>query len=152
MSTLKERITDETKAALLSGDRFVGETLRNLKAAILNEEVATGKRAEGLEDTEIEKVIAKEVKKRLESAKIYRDNNRPELADPEEKEVEVLRQYLPAQLSEDELRAIVEQKAKELNAQGPQAMGQLIGAVKASVGNSADGAVIARLVKEVITK
>ena len=62
---LKERIAEEMKAALLGGDRFVGETLRNLKAAVLNEEVATGKREEGLSDEEIEKVVAKEVKKRI---------------------------------------------------------------------------------------
>ena len=60
---LKEQINDEMKAALLGGNRFVGETLRNLKAAILNEEVATGKRDEGLSDADIEKVIAREVKK-----------------------------------------------------------------------------------------
>ena len=86
---LKERIATEMKAALLGGDRFVGETLRNLKAAVLNEEVATGKREEGLSDEEIEKVVAKEVKKRIESAKIYRDNARPELAEPEEREMAI---------------------------------------------------------------
>jgi len=149
---LKERITNEMKAALLSGDRFVGETLRNLKAAILNEEVASGKRDEGLADAEIEKVIAKEVKKRLESAKIYRDNNRPELAEPEEKEAEILKQYLPQQLDEAELRAIIEQKVAELGVSGPAAMGQVIGAVKASVGNTADGAMIAGIVKETLNK
>lgn len=152
MVTLKERITNEMKAALLSGDRFVGETLRNLKAAILNEEVASGKREEGLADADIEKVIAKEVKKRLESAKIYRENDRPELADPEEKEAEILKQYLPQQLDESELRAIVEQKVAELDVSGPAAMGQVIGAVKASVGNSADGAMIAQIVKETLNK
>ena len=135
------------KAALLGGDRFVGETLRNLKAAILNEEVASGKRDEGLDDAEIEKVVAREVKKRLESAKIYRDNARPELAEPEEKEAEVLKQYLPAQMSEAEIRSIVEKKIAELGASGPAAMGQVIGAVKAEVGNSADGATIATIVK-----
>ena len=89
VGALKQRIADEMKAALLGGDRFVGETLRNLKAAILNEEVATGKRDEGLSDEAVEKVIAREVKKRGESAKLYRENNRPELAEPEEAEAEV---------------------------------------------------------------
>ena len=93
---LKEQISDEMKAALLGGNRFVGETLRNLKAAILNEEVAQGKRDEGLSDADIEKVIAREAKKRVESAKVYRDNNRPELAEPEEQELAILQQYLDA--------------------------------------------------------
>lgn len=150
--TLKERINDEMKAALLSGNRFFGETLRNLKAAILNEEVAAGKRDEGLSDEEVEKVIAREVKKRIESAKIYRDNDRPELAEPEEREMEVLRQFLPEQLGEDELRAMIEAKIAELGVSGPQAMGQVIGAVKQQAGNTADGALVARLVKETLTK
>ena len=126
---LKARIKDEMKAALLSGDRFVGETLRNLTAAILDEEVKLGKRDEGLSDEEIEKVVAREVKKRNESAKIYRDNNRPDLAEPE-------------------LAAIIEAKIAELSVTGPQAMGQVIGAVKKQVGNAADGAAIARIVKQ----
>lgn len=150
MVSLKQRITDETKAALLGGDRFVGETLRNLKAAILDVEVAEGKREQGLSDVEIEKVIAREVKKRNESAKIYRDNDRPELAEPEEKEAEILKQYLPAQLGEDELRKIVEQKVSEMGVSGPAAMGQVIGAVKAQVGNTADGALIAAIVKSTL--
>lgn len=147
---LKERIADEMKAALLGGDRFVGETLRNLKAAILNEEVATGTRDSGLSDEAIEKVIAREVKKRTESAKLYRDNGRTDLAEPEEREIEVLQRYLPAQLSEDEIRTAVTAKVKELGVSGPADMGKVIGAVKAELGNAADGATIARIVKEVI--
>ena len=147
MATLEERITNDTKTALLSGNRFAGETLRNLRAAILNEEVATNKRDEGLTDAEVEKIIAKEVKKRAESAKVYRDNSRPELAEQEENEAEVLKQYLPEQMDEAELLAIVEQKVAELGATGPAAMGQVIGEVKAVVGNRADGATIANIVK-----
>jgi len=149
---LKERITDEMKAALLGGNRFVGDTLRNLRGAILDEEVASGKRDEGLTDEEIEKVVAREIKKRRESAKIYRDNGRPELADPEEQEAAVLQQYLPEQLSEEEIQAIIETKITELGASGPQAMGQVIGAVKKEVGNTADGALIATLTKRALTK
>jgi uncharacterized protein YqeY len=149
---LKERIADEMKAALLGGNRFAGETLRNLKAAILNEEVAQGKRESGLSDEEIEKVIAREVKKRTESAKLYRENDRSDLAEPEEQEIEVLSAYLPAQLGDDELRVVIQQKIAELGADGPQMMGHVIGAVKAAVGNTADGAVIAQLVKQELTK
>lgn len=145
---LKEQIQNDMKAALLGGDRFVGDVLRNLKAAILNEEVATGKRDEGLDDAEIEKVIAREVKKRSESAALYEQNGRAELADNERKESEVLVKYLPEQLSEEKLREIVEAKVAELGASGPQAMGQVIGAVKKEVGNAADGATLARIVKE----
>ena len=83
--SLAEQIQNDMKVALLGGDRFVGETLRNLKAAILNEEVATNKRDEGLADDEIEKIVAREVKKRTESIAPYEQNDRPELAEVERK-------------------------------------------------------------------
>lgn len=147
---LKDTIQNDMKAALLSGDRFVGDTLRNLKAAILDEEVKQNKRDEGLSDEEIEKVIAREVKKRNESIAIYEQNGRPELAETERKEAEVLAKYLPEQLGEDQIREIVTAKIAELGVSGPQAMGQVIGAVKAQVGNTADGALIAKIVKETL--
>ena len=148
--SLAEQIQADTKAALLGGDRFVGDTLRNLKAAILNEEVASGKRDEGLSDDEIEKIIAREVKKRHESITLYEQNGRPELAEEERKEADVLKKYLPAQVGEDEIRTAVEAKIAELGVSGPQAMGQVIGSVKQQFGNTADGATLARIVKETL--
>lgn len=148
---LKDQIQNDLKAALLGGDRFSGDVLRGLKAAILNEEVAAGKRDEGLGDDEIEKVIAREVKKRNESATLYDQNDRSELADNERKEIEVLSKYLPEQLSEEKLREIVAAKIAELGASGAQSMGQVIGAVKQQVGTAADGATLARIVKELLT-
>ena len=148
---LKQRIQDDLKAALLGGDRFVGETLRGLKAAILNEEVALGKRDEGLDDTEIEKIVAKEVKKRNESATLYEQNGRAESATDERREAEIMSAYLPKQLSEDEVKAVIEAAVKQLGANGMSDMGKVIGVVKAKVGNTADGALIAKLVKEQLT-
>lgn len=145
---LANRIQDDLKAALLGGDRFRGEVLRNLKAALLNEEVATGKREEGLSDDEAERVIAREVKKRYESIKLYDQNDRPELADVEKKELVVLEEYLPQQLSESEIAAVVTSTIDEMGATGMQSMGLVIKAVKEKVGNTADGATLARLVKE----
>lgn len=149
---LKERITDEMKAALLGGDRFVGEVLRGLKAAILNEEVAQGKRETGLSDQEVEKIIAKEVKKRNESAKMYNDNGRSDLAEPEKKEAEVLSRYLPEQLTEEQIEQIIDEQLKAMPDVDIKMMGQVIGAVKAKAGNSVDGAILARMVKAKLTK
>lgn len=151
MSALAKRIADEMKAALLGGDRFRGDVLRNIKAALLNEEVATGKRDSGLSDAEVETVLAREVKKRLESASMYRDNGRAELAEPEEAEAAILREFLPKQLSDDELRAVVVRVAEAMQA-GPAQMGQVIGAVKQEVGTAADGAAIAAMVKTIVMK
>ena len=147
---LKARIDDDLKAALLGRQSFVAQTLRGLKAVILNEEVASGKRDEGLADSEIETIIAREVKKRNESITLYEQNGRAELAEDEKKEAEILSAYLPEQLSDDALKAIITAKIDQLGVSGPQAMGQVIGAVKAQVGTSAAGATIARLVKEAL--
>lgn len=149
---LKQRIENDLKAALLGGDRFVTETLRTLKAAILNEEVAQNKRDTGLGDEEMEKIIAKEVKKRHEAAALYDQNMREDSAADERREAEILSTYLPEQLSEPELKTIVDAKVAELSASGPQMMGQVIGAVKKEVGNRADGAMVAQLVKQALTK
>ena len=151
MPALKARIAEEMKAALLGRHRFRGDVLRNLKAAVLNEEVALGQRDEGLSDTEVEKVVAREVKKRKESAELYRANGRAELAEPEEKEAAILQEFLPKQLSEDEIRAMVEAAVADLDATMQQ-MGQVIGAVKAKAGNAADGALIAKITKETLVK
>jgi len=148
---LKQRIESDLKAALLGGDRFVGETLRGLKAAILNEEVAQNKRDAGLEDTVIEQIIAKEVKKRNESAAIYEQNQREDSAADERREAEILSRYLPKQLSEAELKTVVDAKVAELGATDIKMMGQVIGAVKKDVGNAADGAMVSKLVKEVLS-
>jgi len=147
---LKDTIQNDMKAALLGGNRFEGDVLRNLKAAILNEEVATGKRETGLSDAEIEKIIAREVKKRHESVKLYEANDRAELADEENKEIAVLSTYLPQQLSEDEIRDIAKIVIESMDNVGPSLMGQVIGGVKAKVGNTADGATVARVVKELL--
>ncbi|MEP7205251.1 MAG: GatB/YqeY domain-containing protein [Candidatus Saccharibacteria bacterium] len=147
---LKEQVNNDLKAALLGGNRFAGEVLRGLKAAILNEEVAQNKRDEGLDDEAIQKIVAREVKKRNESATIYVQAARPELAETERTEAVVLMAYLPVQLSDDEIMTVVTRLAQASGATGPSAMGQLIGAVKKELGNSADGATIARLVKNAL--
>lgn len=149
---LKQRIDDDLKAALLERRRFETEVLRGLKAAILNEEVATGTRDEGLSDAEVEKVVAREVKKRQESAQLYEDNGREESAADERREAEVLQRFLPQQLTESEIVEVVEQTIEEIGAAGMQSMGMVIGAVKQKVGNTADGATVARIVKEKLPK
>ncbi len=149
---LKQQIQDDMKAALLGGNRFEGDTLRNLKAAILNEEVAHGKRDDGLQDDEIEKIIAREVKKRRESITLYEQNGREELAENEKNEIAVLEKYLPELLSEDEIRATVDEVIANMGDVSMQQMGQVIGAVKGKLGNAADGSMVATVVKEQLAK
>lgn len=149
---LKEKINDDIKAALLGGNRFRAEVLKSLKASILNQEIANNKRENGLDDSEIEQVISKEVKKRQESANIYENAGRLEIAEKERSEAQVLIEYLPEQLSENDLIIVINRIISELNVLEISQIGQVIGAVKKELGNSADGAIIARLAKEALNK
>lgn len=147
---LKDQINNDLKAAMLGGDRFACDVLRGLKAVILNEEVAQNKREEGLDDSVIEQLIARDIKKRNESATIYDNAGRPELAENERAEAKIISNYQPKQLSEDEVMIIIKKTIGDMGASGPSAMGQVIGAVKKEVGNSADGSMIAKLVKDAL--
>ena len=150
--TLKQRIADDTKAALLGRHRFVSQTLSGLKAAILNEEVAQNKREEGLDETTLEQIIAREVKKRNESIKMYLQGGRQDLADVEQDEIDVIKVYLPEQLNESDIQSLVDEAIDATNAATMADMGKVIGAVKAKAGNSADGALVAQLVKKALIK
>ena len=149
---LQSQIDNDVKAALLGGDRFRVEVLRGLKAVILNEAVTKGKRDEGLDDATIEQLIAKEVKKRHDSVQQYTAAGRPELAEAEAKEAAVLEEYLPEQLSDADIQKTIDEIITTLGATDMKQMGQVIGAVKAKLGNAADGGTIARLVKAALQK
>jgi len=145
---LKQRLQDDVKQAMLARDAGRLECLRGLKSAILYAEVAAGKRQEGLDDDEIIALFAKEAKKRQESADLYTQGGSPERADKELAEKAIIEEYLPEQMTEAELVALIDEVVAETGVAGPQAMGQVIGAVKGKAGSVADGALIARLVKE----
>ena len=147
---LKEQINSDLKAALLGGDRFTGEVLRGLKSVILDEEVKQNKREEGLDDTTIEQLIAREIKKRHDSASQYEAAGRPELSETELKEAAVITAYLPTQVSKEDILVVIKKTISQLNVTNMAGMGQVIGAVKAELGNSADGSTIARLVKDAL--
>lgn len=147
---LKQQIQDDLKTAMLGGDRLVTEVLRGLKSTILYEEVAQNKRETGLSDEEVEKLLARESKKRTESAALFKQGGNLASSEKELAEKEIIARYLPKQMDEAELRSVVEQVVSELGVSGPQAMGQVIGAVRAKVGSRADGALIAKVVKEII--
>lgn len=144
---LKDTINADLKAAMLARDTLKTQTLQGLKSAILYEEVAKKIRDTGLDDAQIEQLIAREVKKRDEAAELFERGGNQQSADKERAEKDVLNAYLPAQLSEREVEAVVKDVLSELKPEGPKDMGRVIGAVKAKVGMSADGALVAKLVK-----
>lgn len=146
--SIKQQLDADLKAALLSGDKVLATTLRGLKGAVLNVEIAKGIRDTGLGDQEVIELFGKEAKKRQESADLYVQGGNQEKADAELAEKEVIQKYLPAQLSDAELDAIVSEVVTAVGGASKETMGQIIGQVKARVGAQADGGRIAAAVKE----
>jgi uncharacterized protein YqeY len=145
---LEQQLEQDIKAALLARDSVKATTLRGLKATLLNEKVAQGKRESGLTDEEVYPILAKQAKQRQESADLFKQGGNQEKAEAELVEKAIIEAYLPQQLNETEIVKLIDQVIAQTGANGMQAMGQVIGAVKAKTGASADGSVIARLVKE----
>ena len=145
---LEEMIDRDLKDAMLGKRGAEVTVLRGLKSVILDAEVASGRREGGLPDVEIEKLIVKEVKKRKEAIAMYEAGGRGDLVESEKSELEILQRYLPKQLSEDEVREMVDGVLANIGEGEIVNMGKVIGEVKMLVGNGADGAMVAKIVKE----
>lgn len=145
---LKQKIDQALKEAMLSGDKVRVSVLRGLKSAVLYEEVASGKKETGLSDVEIETVLARESKKRLESIELYKQGGSQDKASAEEAERAIINEFLPKPLTPDQIAEAVKKHIELLGASSPADMGKVIGAVKSDLGNSADGAQIAEVVKK----
>lgn len=139
MSELKDQITADMVASMKARDKATTGALRMLKAAIQTEEVS-GEKHE-LDDAEVLRVIEREIKKRRESADVYRDAGRDELADKELAEAEVFTKYQPRQLDDDELASLVDAAVSEVCGDdvSMKAMGQVMSAAKERAGASVDG-------------
>ena len=149
---MQEQIEKYINTAMLAGDKTKAETLRGLKAAILNEAIAQGARDTGLSDEQIQKVLSRESKKRAEAAEMYTSGGSADRAAAETAEKAIIDAYLPEQLDESVILEAVNAQISELGASNPADMGRVIGAVKAKLGAGADGATIARLAKETFNK
>ncbi|MEI8338737.1 MAG: GatB/YqeY domain-containing protein [bacterium] len=145
---LENRLKQDIKTALLAGDSAKATTLRGLHANLLDVKIKEGKRESGLTDEEVLKVFAKESKKRHESAELYKQGGSAERADKELAEKAIIDAYLPEQLSEDAVLKLIDEAITQTGASSMAEMGKVIGAVKGKAGSTADGALIAKLVKE----
>ena len=149
MSDLKDRLQSDLTTAIKARDEVTAATVRMVLTAITNEEVS-GKEARELSDDDVVTVLGREAKKRRESAEAYDAAARPELAARERAELEVIARYLPQQMGEDEVDAIVAAAVAEVaagGASGGQAMGQVMKLVQPQVKGRADGGVVAAKVK-----
>lgn len=144
--TLKERMRADLTAAIKARDELRTGTLRMALAAVTNEEVA-GKVSRELEDDEVVGVVGREAKKRREAATAFDEAGRAELADRERAEGDVLAEYLPAQLSDDDLTALVAEAIQETGADSPKAMGQVMKLLQPKVVGQAEGGRVAAEVR-----
>ncbi|MGW4158795.1 GatB/YqeY domain-containing protein [Streptomyces sp. NPDC004788] len=152
MTTLKAKLQDDLTAAIKGRDELRSSTLRMTIAAINKEEVA-GKTKRELSEDEVQKVIAKEAKKRREAADAFTQGGRAESAARELAEGEILDAYLPKQLSDEELEAVVAaavEEAKAAGAEGPRAMGAVMKIVNPKVAGQAEGGRVAAAVKKLL--
>ena len=147
-SELKQRLHDDMTAALKARDEIRKSTLRMALTAITKAEVA-GKEARELSDAEIVDVLGSEAKKRRESVVAYREAGRAELADKEQAEADILAEYLPEQLTEDEIKTLVTEAIAATGAAdlGPRGIGKVMGALQPKVKGKADGSVVSAEVK-----
>ncbi|WP_018637426.1 GatB/YqeY domain-containing protein [Parafrankia elaeagni] len=150
MSTLKERLRSDLTSALRARDELRLSTLRLAVAAVKDAEVA-GDAARELDDAEVEKILAREVRKRREAAEAFAGAGRAEQASREHAEGDVLAGYLPSQLGDEELAAIVDSVLAELGLSGPKAMGPVMKATQARVAGRADGRRVSDLVRARLT-
>jgi len=146
MPTLKDKLRNDLTAAMKARDETRTRTLRMTLTAITNQEVS-GDAAHDLTDEEITKILTREAKRRREAASAFADAGRDDQAKAEREEEEVLASYLPAQLSDDELAALVAAAIAETGASGPAGMGQVMKVVTPQVAGRADGSRVAAMVR-----
>ncbi len=145
---LREKLQEDLKSAMKSGDKIRLEVVRMLQTMLRRKEIE--RKAEGkdlMEEDEIQ-VIKSEIKKRKEAIELFEKGGRNDLAEKERKELEILNEYLPEQMSEEEIKNFVEKVIQEIGASGPKDLGKVMGAVMKELRGKADGALVQKIVKE----
>ena len=147
--SLEVKIMDHMKEAMRSKDTLALEALRAIKSAIILAKTEAGA-ADGLSEADEIKMLQRLVKMRKDSAEIFTTQNRPDLAEPELAQIAVIEKFLPAQLSEAEVEAIIVKIITETGASGIAAMGKVMGLASAQIGGQSEGKVISAIVKKLL--
>ncbi|RVT78702.1 GatB/YqeY domain-containing protein [Flavobacterium sufflavum] len=147
--SLSVKIMDEMKTAMKAKDTVALEALRAIKSELLLAQTSSGSKEEISEDEEI-KLLQRLVKTRKESARIFTEQNRPDLVEPELAQVAVIEKFLPAQLSEAEIEAVIAKIIAETGASGIASMGKVMGLASAQLGGTAEGKTISTIVKKLL--
>ncbi|WP_026707719.1 GatB/YqeY domain-containing protein [Flavobacterium frigidarium] len=147
--SLSSNIMEDIKTAMRAKDTVALEALRAIKSELLLAQTASGSKEEISEDEEV-KLLQRLVKTRKESARIYTEQNRPDLAEPELAQVAVIEKFLPAQLSEAEIEAVIAKIITETGASGIASMGKVMGIASSQLGGAAEGKTISAIVKKLL--
>src|SRR5882724_1907183 len=147
--SLEQKIMAELKTAMLAKDEKVMRSLRAIKAAIILAKTAEGAGGELKEEDEI-RLLQKLVKQRKDSLEIYQQQNRTDLAQKEQEEIEVIEKFLPKQLSAEELKTALSKIIADVGASSPADMGKVMGAATKQLAGKADGKTISAVVKELL--
>ena len=152
MATLREDIASAMKEAMKAKDQAALATLRLISAALKDRDIAARGNGnhEGISDDEILSMLQTMIKQRHESAKMYRDGNRPELADSEEAEIVIITEFLPAQLGADEVAAAIEAAIESSDAASIKDMGQVMAHLKAHLAGQMDFSAASQAVKSAL--
>ncbi len=149
--TLFDQISEDIKKAMLAKDKVALDALRGAKKEFLEAKTAKGSDGD-LKDEQAVRILQKMIKQRKESAEMYTQAGRQELADNEMAQVKVIEQYLPKQMSEEELTAALQLIIQQVGAQGPQDMGKVMGSATKQLAGKAEGKAISMKVKELLNK
>ena len=147
--SLQTQVMDEIKNAMRAKDTVALESLRSIKSELLLMETASGTKQEISADDEI-KLLQRLVKTRKDSARIFTEQNRPDLAEPELAQIAIIEKFLPAQLSDEEVEAIIAKIISETGASGIASMGKVMGLASAQLGGTAEGKTISTIVKKLL--
>ena len=148
--SLREKISEQFSAALKNKDKTLVSTLRLILAAIKDSDIAsrTAEKKEGINDSEILKVLRKMKKQRQDSVELYKKGERKELLEAEEAEIKIIETFLPKQLSEEETKKICKQVIESLGATSLKDMGKIMGSLKQKYSDSIDFSKVNLIVKE----
>lgn len=146
--TLKEQLNEDMKAAMKAKDKDTLAVIRMVKAAISNKEIEDGE----LDDTAVLGILAKEVKQRQDTLNEVSKAGRDDLVEQNQKEIGILQSYLPEQLSDEELRQIIEKAVSDSGASSLADMGKVMGIVQPEIKGRADGSKASQIVKEILSK
>jgi uncharacterized protein YqeY len=149
MVNILENIEEDLKTALKTKDQLKSDVLRMVKTAIKNAEID---KRESLTDNEVVEIFSREVKKRKDASRMYKDGGRDDLALKEEQEIRIISSYLPEQLSMEEIRENISKAIDENSAQGPADFGIIMGKIMPKLKGKADGALVSQVVREELNK